>query len=56
MRRASALWEVFVLRFEEAPERYRQRHHCRRHPRAAANLCGAFGGQVSEKFQAGRGP
>lgn len=25
MRRASALWEVFVLRFEEAMERYRQR-------------------------------
>src|SRR6476661_6968868 len=25
MRRASVLWEVFVLRFEEAPERYRQR-------------------------------
>ena len=25
MRRASALWEVFVLRFEEALERYRKR-------------------------------
>src|SRR5258708_31732685 len=25
MRRASALWEVFVLRFEEAMERYRKR-------------------------------
>ncbi|MGE5271815.1 MAG: hypothetical protein ACM3JG_19315 [Thiohalocapsa sp.] len=25
MRRASALWEVFVLRFEEATERYRRR-------------------------------
>jgi transposase len=25
MRRASALWEVFVLRFEEAQERYRRR-------------------------------
>lgn len=25
MRRASVLWEVFVLRFEEALERYRQR-------------------------------
>jgi transposase len=25
MRRASALWEVFVLRFEEAQERYRKR-------------------------------
>jgi len=25
MRRASALWEVFVLRFEEAKERYRKR-------------------------------
>ncbi len=25
MRRTSALWEVFVLRFEEAMERYRKR-------------------------------
>jgi hypothetical protein len=25
MRRASALWEVFVVRFEEALERYRKR-------------------------------
>jgi hypothetical protein len=25
MRQASALWEVFVLRFEEALERYRKR-------------------------------
>ena len=25
MRRASALWEVFVLKFEEAQERYRKR-------------------------------
>jgi hypothetical protein len=25
MRRASALWEVFVLRFEETLERYRKR-------------------------------
>jgi hypothetical protein len=25
MRRASGLWEVFVLRFEEAMQRYRKR-------------------------------
>ncbi len=25
MRRTSALWEVFVVRFEEALERYRKR-------------------------------
>jgi hypothetical protein len=42
MRRASALWEVFVVRFEEALERYRKR---RLSAEEAGELLGMSGAQ-----------
>ncbi len=42
MRRASALWEVFMLRFEEALERYRKRRLTAAEAGELLGLSGAF--------------
>ena len=44
MRRASALWEVFVVRFEEALERYRKR-------RLTADEAGEVPGMSGRNFR-----
>src|SRR6476660_8806018 len=51
MRRASALWEVFVLRFEEALERYRKRRLTAEEAGEVLGMSGRHFRRLSERYE-----